>query len=46
MEDVDFEELLVELIEALEDFLDEIDHDFDDETGLTMEMASEHDTIH
>lgn len=43
----EFEELLVELIEALEDFLDEIEYaDEDSEFVLSMEMASENDTIH
>lgn len=43
----EFEELLVELIEALEDFLAEIEYsDEDGEFLLSAEMASEHDTIH
>lgn len=45
MEENTIEELLVELIEALEDFLLEIEHD-QDAMSLTMEEASPNDTIH
>lgn len=43
MEDETFEELLVELIEALEDFLEDLDSE---EQSLSAELASTNDTIH
>ena len=48
MEDESFEELLVELIETLEEFLEELELEAEDlvQDQLSMDLASPHDTIH